>query len=212
MVHRIAQHVHERLHEHLDDRLVRLGILALDHQRRGLAELRGELVYQAWKSLERDAQRQHSHADDGSLQLADEAVEAGVLVLERHGERGAFALCELDGVADRVLRYRELAGQPHERIDSVGIHAQRLRASRRGGGPARARLRVPPASPRATALMACTRRCGAGFRNGRGRFGGHDVGLRRPAEMAQHIRGDDAGRGDTCPTGGDSPAAASNCS
>ena len=40
MVHRVAQHVHERLHEDFDDRLVRLGVFALDHQRRGLAELR----------------------------------------------------------------------------------------------------------------------------------------------------------------------------
>ena len=120
VVHRVAQHVHERLDEDFDDGLVRFGVFALDDQRHGLAQLGRHLAYQPRKSLKGDAQRQDSHAENGSLQLADEAVERGVPVLQRHGECGTVVLCELDGVADRVFRDGELAGQPDERIDSVG--------------------------------------------------------------------------------------------
>ena len=67
MVHRIAKHVHERLHEDFDDGLVRLRVFALEDQRYGLAQLGRHLAYQPGKSLKGGAQRQDAHAENGSL-------------------------------------------------------------------------------------------------------------------------------------------------
>ena len=175
MVHRIAEHVHERLHEDFDDGLVRLRVFALEGQRYGLAQLGRHLAYQPGKSLKGGAQWQDAHAENGSLQLADEAGEGGLPVLQRHGECGTVVLCELDGVADRVFRDGELAGQPDERIDSVGGYAQCLRAAGAaacGGRLSRAsrsaRRRAP--WPRLPAAAAdCLRRSTRPPRRQRGR-------------------------------------------
>ncbi len=194
MVHRIAEHVHERLHEDFDDGLVRLRVFALEGQRYGLAQLGRHLAYQPGKSLKGGAQWQDAHAENGSLQLADEAGEGGLPVLQRHGECGTVVLCELDGVADRVFRDGELAGQPDERIDSVGGYAQCLRAVGArlcGGRLSRARARRGferrgqrlPQPPRIA------------FSDRRGRRGGNVIGGRRIADMAQHVRGGEPCRG-----------------
>ena len=163
-----------------------------------------------WESLKGGAQRQDAHAENGSLQLADEAVERGVPVLERHGECGTVVLCELDRVADRVFRDRELTGQPDERIDAVGIDAQRLRVGRRDGVRQQARPRLAARrSPRALVAEACRSRASVAFGDRRGRRGGNVVGLRESAEVAQHVRGDEPCRSDAAVLVR-SPAVASN--
>ena len=196
VIDRVAQHVHQRLEEHLDDRLVRLGVVSLDHQPGGLAEIRGHFAYQARKALKRDAQRKDAHREHGSLQLADEPFEGGMPVLERRGQRGAFVLRELDRVADRVLGDGELAGQTDQRVDSRSVDAQRLRAGVLAAQARPARPVRRPACPRARPLsLAATARelCAATHSAAVAAMRSASAAL---AQMAQHVRRHRARRSD----------------
>ena len=127
MIHRVAHHVQQRLEQHLDDRLVGMGILALDHQPRGLRQRFRHFADKPREPLEDAAQRQDPQFEHGSLQPADQVVELAVLVCDRRGERVVALPRQHRDMADGVLRNGQFSGEPHKRVHPLGVDAQRAR-------------------------------------------------------------------------------------
>ena len=138
VVQPVAQDMKQGLGDRLDDRLVGLGRGAFDHEARRLAERGGHFPDEAGEALEGVLQRQHPQAEHRALELADQAVEREMLVLERDSEGSgiAVALRTLGRMADGVLGDQQLAGQSHEGVDTIDIDTQRgfrrLRGQRAG--------------------------------------------------------------------------------
>ena len=127
MIHRVAHHVQQRFEQHLDDRLIGMGILALDRQPRGLRQRFRHLADKPRESLEDAAQRQDPQFEHRSLQRADQMVELAVLVCDRRCERVVALPRQHRDMADGVLRNRQFSGEPHERVHPLGVNAQRAR-------------------------------------------------------------------------------------
>ena len=118
MIQAVAQDVEERFGDSLDDRLVRLRRGAFDDQSRGFSQRAGHFAHEARKSLEGMLQRQDPQAEHRLLQLADQAVEMEMLVLE--GDRKVpwigLVLRTLCRMADGVLGDQQFARDPRRVI------------------------------------------------------------------------------------------------
>ena len=185
----------QRLGDRLDDRLVGLGRGAFDHQPRRLAERSGHFPDEAGEALEGVMQGQHPQAEHRALQLADQAIEQQVLVLQRDRER----------LADRR---RPARARPNGRWRSWRSAARRsVERGRRSDRHRHAAWPPAPAGP------AC--RAGSGGRSARpsrirSMAVDHGLGIagdqaalqqafeirrvQRPAMMAQHVGRDAACR------------------
>ena len=82
VIHRVAHDMEQRLEQHLDDRLVGLGLLALDDQPHRLRQQFRHFSHKAREPLEHAAQRKDSQFQHGSLQPVDEAVELAIFIGE----------------------------------------------------------------------------------------------------------------------------------
>ena len=187
VVDRVADEVHERVGEVLDDELVELDVAAGHLEVDLLPHLAGDLPDHPRELVEDLLERDHPDLEDALLQLREPPLEGAVRVEQLGGERGVPAL-RLDPLGDRLqrrLHEHELADDLHEPVELADVDAHRLRdrAQRRrfvrgrlrrgrearGRGPLRARRprrageRRPTAagSPRAAGPPARGRRAGA---------------------------------------------------
>jgi hypothetical protein len=182
--------VQQWLGHRFDDALVRFRGGPFNHQAGGLSRGCRHFADQPRKALEGMMQRQDAQAEHRLLQFADQALEQQVLVLERHGELARFGFQRpLRRMSDGILGDQQFTGQPDEAIDPSDVDAQgrlgRLCRQRpRGLGPAPRGRSGSGRSPRHRRRVAGEQ---AGLQQA------FEVGRVQPV-MAQHIRGDPAGR------------------
>ena len=129
VVERVADEVHERIAEHVDDGAVELGVLAGQHQLHLLAELRGQVADEAREAQEDGLDGDHPHPHHQRLQRLGAAGQ----ILHRLAET-------LDvGVAGKALDGGaiddQLAHQVHQLVEPLGVDAD-------GGRSLAARLRA----------------------------------------------------------------------
>ena len=125
VIHRVAHDMEQRLEQHLDDRLVGFGLLALDDQPHRLRQRFRHLAHKARESLEHAAQRKNPQFQHGSLQPVDQAVELAVLVGDRRGERVVALPRQHRDVANGVFGDSQFSGEVHKRVHALGVDAQR---------------------------------------------------------------------------------------
>ena len=154
MVDAVADHVHERLAELVDDGLVHTGVLAFEDQLHVLALLSGQVAHQTGKALEDVPDGEHPDVHDRLLELPAHPGDlvdrlehlAARLVRDEHGGEVLRGLLELgavdDQLADQVQEVIELGevDAHHARPDgSLGLGSALLAAGdleegRRGDG------------------------------------------------------------------------------
>ncbi len=120
VIHRVADHMGQRISQFLDDRLVDLGVLALEHEAHFLAERLGQFADEARHALEHGLNRLRAHRHDVVLQLAGLARE----------RQDAFGGLGVDVVGPRTDAFDEhglsdddLTHQVHQLVDAVEIDA-----------------------------------------------------------------------------------------
>ncbi len=134
VIHRIPDDVQERLEQHVHDHPVSFRLPTFHDKARRFAELCRHLPHQARKALEHALERPHAHGEHRSLQLRDEPVQRRLPFLE-HGREGiCTVLRELCGMAECVLRHRQLSREIDERVDARRIDPQRARRGFLAGG------------------------------------------------------------------------------
>ena len=186
--------VGQRVADGLDDRLVQLGLLALQVDAHLLAAGDRQVADHAGELVPDVADRLHARLHDVDLQLGGQQVEP------LHGAQEGGVLLGRAELHDLVARQHQLADQGHELVEQADVHAdggvgdgRRARLRRLGGGgfgrhgraARRSRRSAGPVRPRG----ADSRRAGAapavgarttGSRHGRSR-GARRVGA---AELA----------------------------
>src|SRR5207248_3004547 len=75
VIDRVAQQVHQRVRQLLDDQLVELDISARDLEVDLLAALAQEPAHQAREAIEDLPERHHAHLEDALLQIVELALE-----------------------------------------------------------------------------------------------------------------------------------------
>ena len=94
VIDRVADHVHQRVAELLDDELVDLGLGARDDEVHLLVVLARDLPHDARELVEGLPERDHAHLEDAALHLGEVAVEGAVEAL-----RARCASSRASGVA-----------------------------------------------------------------------------------------------------------------
>ena len=128
VIERVADHVHQRIDELLDDQLVELGVGAAQLEPHVLAEVDAQAAHDARDLLEDLRERDHAHVEHGRLELAQLAVERLVHLREvaadaRRRRVGAEPRHQL---ADRAALDHELADQVHQLVELVDVDAHRV--------------------------------------------------------------------------------------
>ena len=163
----VAHQVHQRIADLLQHGLVELGLLAGDLQPDLLAEARRQVAHQAREAAEHRAHRQHAHAHDAFLQLADVACRAAP---DPTRSRSACAPSKcVAELAEHRLRDHDLAHGIQQLVDLLDGDADRVDFGAGGGLAACGRdagLRPPAAAARRSDIR-CGRRC-CSFRHGSG--------------------------------------------
>ncbi len=159
VIERVAHEVHERLGQRLDDRLVGFRVLALDDQGGGLVQLGRTSRAPAAGSAERPcaaAARACRSRRAAARSPSGRAPRVGASDRARH--RRASRSASLTAWPSEFLATMSSPGQAHERVDSLGAHADRLRTRSAARPPGlRARLQARPRAPRRWRAAAAAR-------------------------------------------------------
>ena len=153
VVDAVADHVHQRVVDVLDDLAIELGLLALQHQLDVLAGLLAQVADQAGHLLEDLPDRHHAHRHRVALQVAGDALQLGhaaaEALVDRLGEGRVGGEDRLgdDQLADHVDQVVQFAGVDLDR--ALRLDATRRRRGGRTGGSGRGRSRrgVGPVAP-----------------------------------------------------------------
>ena len=132
VVHAVADHVHERLADLVDDGLVDAGLLALQDQLDVLPLLPGEVAHQPRKALEDMADGQHADVHHRFLQLGGDRRH----LLHRREQLGHLPLAPqlLGQLAAQLVELRAVDDQLAHEIEQVieldEVHADHARPGR----------------------------------------------------------------------------------
>ena len=188
MIDAVADHVHERVAELLDDELVEDGLGAADDEADLLVEVAGELADDAGQLVEDLADRDHADVEDALLQ--ERELAGHVADLDREFARDVGAAVELaqglEHAGEVVLDEAELADEVHQEIEAAEVDADGLAEAAQallgagglarglvGAGLADGQGRRLAAAGGGGVLAATGRRCGLGVAaDGGGRGGG----------------------------------------
>ena len=113
MIDAVAQQVHERFADFVDDRLVQVGLGARDHQLNLFAARLGNVADQAREAVEHLSDRNHAHFHDRFLNLVGRACEQRRRVGEVFGERRD------DAVRRAAVIGRLVAHEAFQRVGDV---------------------------------------------------------------------------------------------
>ncbi|MPN54823.1 hypothetical protein SDC9_202500 [bioreactor metagenome] len=117
MIHCIADHVHQRAVDFLDDAAIQFGIGAADLKLNHLAGFGGEISHQAGHFLERAPDRHHSQRHGGPLQFVGNAPQLGQVaheLLVLSGDR-------IDILGDLRLRHYHFANEVHQAVQLASV-------------------------------------------------------------------------------------------
>ncbi len=194
MIDGVADDVHQRIAQLLDDELVQLHLAAGDDEVDLLARLAGDAAHQPRQLVEHLAHRDHARFEQPALQRVQLALQlprlARQLLAPQLGEHQRAVLPRRLGHALEVgLDEQQLAHRVHQPVQLADVHAHRLRERAQRGVElhARALARPPRAGPRHRAARTRTRAKSPGGGRGQGRRGEELRGHRRgqPQRLVQ---------------------------
>ena len=119
MIHRVADHVHQRIGDRIDHVAIELRLLTVGHQFHDLAGLQRHVAHKARELLERGLHGDHAHGHAQVLQLAHDL--AGL----RHLLHQIVLAAGRDGGigGDHGLRNDQFADHVDQSVESIGAHA-----------------------------------------------------------------------------------------
>ncbi len=122
----VADHVHQRIAELLDDELVDLGLGAGDDEVHLLAVLARDLPHDARQLVERLAERHHAHLEDAALHLREVALEGPMEPSELDRQLARLVArprARSVSLRHRGLHDRELADDGHQAVELADVDA-----------------------------------------------------------------------------------------
>ena len=120
VVERVAQEVHDRIADLVDNGTIQLGLLTLDREVDLLAEFLGYVAHHSGEAVEHRTDRDHADLHNNILQIARHTVH----LLKRLHEI-AHAMCLAD-LLEADFIDNQLTHKVHERIELLDVHADTL--------------------------------------------------------------------------------------